>query len=269
MKDHCKIANRYNAGFSLVELSILLLAIGLLLGGILVGQNLIRSAEIRKIGVEYNHYKIAVQDFYNKYQGLPGDMSNATDFWGTDPDGCPGTEADSSLTEETCDGDEDGEVEPVHFTGWISAEQFRFWQQLENADMVSGVYTGVRASVNMQGAEIGTNVPDSTIAAAGWNIMNQQNWGSYYSLSEPRQVFHFGSETGTSTFGPAITPIEAASLDQKLDDGKPAYGLITTWDNTSTIVPNCVTGTNAATALYDAAYEDVACALIFEVGQSL
>ena len=43
-------------GFSLVELSIVLVILGLLTGGILAGQNLIRAAELRAVTTQINNF---------------------------------------------------------------------------------------------------------------------------------------------------------------------------------------------------------------------
>jgi len=40
---------KMKSGFTLIELSIVLVIIGLIVGGILVGQDLIRAAELRKL----------------------------------------------------------------------------------------------------------------------------------------------------------------------------------------------------------------------------
>ncbi|MBY6117485.1 prepilin-type N-terminal cleavage/methylation domain-containing protein [Mameliella alba] len=71
------------SGFSLVELSIVLVILGLLIGGVLTGQNLIRAAELRSVMTEFKTYQTAVMTFRDKYFALPRDMTNATDFfWG-------------------------------------------------------------------------------------------------------------------------------------------------------------------------------------------
>lgn len=43
-------------GFSLVELSIVLVILGLLVGGVLTGQSLIRAAELRSVSTEFQKY---------------------------------------------------------------------------------------------------------------------------------------------------------------------------------------------------------------------
>jgi prepilin-type N-terminal cleavage/methylation domain-containing protein len=68
-------------GFSLVELSIVLVILGLLVGGVLSGQNLIRASELRKYITLQNQYRTAISAFRDKYFALPGDMTNATAFW--------------------------------------------------------------------------------------------------------------------------------------------------------------------------------------------
>jgi hypothetical protein len=69
-------------GFSLVALSVVWVNLGLLTGGILTAQSLIRAAELRSITTDYNRFITASQTFRDKYFALPGDMRNATRFWG-------------------------------------------------------------------------------------------------------------------------------------------------------------------------------------------
>src|SRR6201999_103149 len=63
-------------GFTLIELSIVLVIIGLIVGGVLVGQDLIRAAEIRATLTQVEKFNTAVNTFYGKYGALPGDMNN-------------------------------------------------------------------------------------------------------------------------------------------------------------------------------------------------
>lgn len=97
-------------GFSLVELSIVLVILGLLTGGILAGQSLIRAAELRSVITTTDRYQAAVYSFRDKYFALPGDMRNATSFWGDQATG-PSACADAGITDGTpgtCNGNGDG-----------------------------------------------------------------------------------------------------------------------------------------------------------------
>jgi prepilin-type N-terminal cleavage/methylation domain-containing protein len=73
---------RNTRGFTLVELSIVLVILGLLAGGVLAGQGLIRAAELRSITTDQQRFLIAIRAFRDQYRSLPGDMPNATLVWG-------------------------------------------------------------------------------------------------------------------------------------------------------------------------------------------
>lgn len=60
-------------GFTLVELSIVLVIIGLLIGGLLVGQSLIESARFNRFIGQVSQYDSAISTFRAKYKSWPGD----------------------------------------------------------------------------------------------------------------------------------------------------------------------------------------------------
>jgi prepilin-type N-terminal cleavage/methylation domain-containing protein len=68
-KGVCRVSDR--RGFSLVELSIVLVILGLLTGGILTGQNLIRAAELRSAVTELQRHQASTQSFRDKYFAIP------------------------------------------------------------------------------------------------------------------------------------------------------------------------------------------------------
>jgi len=65
-------------GFTLIEMSIVLVIIGLIVGGILVGQDLIHAAEVPAQITQIEKYNQAVNTFRGKYGDLPGDRGPAT-----------------------------------------------------------------------------------------------------------------------------------------------------------------------------------------------
>src|SRR5262249_9059877 len=67
-------------GFTLVELSIVLVIIGLITGGILVGRDLIHAAEIRSTVAQEEKLNVAAQTFRTKYNCLAGDCADAATF---------------------------------------------------------------------------------------------------------------------------------------------------------------------------------------------
>jgi prepilin-type N-terminal cleavage/methylation domain-containing protein len=61
-------------GFTLIELSIVLVIIGLIVGGVLVGQDLINASHVLAQVAQITKYNTAVNTFQLKYGYLPGDI---------------------------------------------------------------------------------------------------------------------------------------------------------------------------------------------------
>jgi len=66
------------AGFTLVEIAIVLVIIGLLIGGVLKGQAMIENAKVKRVVKDADEIRAAVMTFYDKYGMYPGDESSAT-----------------------------------------------------------------------------------------------------------------------------------------------------------------------------------------------
>src|SRR5689334_4767071 len=71
------------AGFTLVEIAIVLVIIGLLLGGILKGQEMITQAKIKNVINDFNGVTAAVNSYQDRYRALPGDDATADTRWAT------------------------------------------------------------------------------------------------------------------------------------------------------------------------------------------
>ena len=259
-----RIMHCMKQAFSLVELSIVLVILGLLTGGILGGQSLIRAAELRSVGTEYSRFLTASLTFRDKYFALPGDMNNATAFWGAADSG-DGIGADctavASTGPATCNGDGDGTP-----NSGTSNERFRFWQHLANAGLLEGTYTGTAGAGGAEHHVPGSNAPRSKISSAGWSAdSNRLGFaGDAYLWSFPAGRYVFfkvgGATTTTETYGRTFKPEEVWNLDVKLDDAKPGQGRLWTrfWDE-CTLAAN-----NAGTAAdYDLTNASRDCAIYF------
>lgn len=260
-------------GFSLVELSIVLVILGLLTGGILAGQSLIRAAELRSISAEYQRYIAATQSFRDKYMAIPGDFKDATLFWGRVGGGtgnCANVETNSDTGLPTCNGDGNGIVNSG------THEMFRFWEHLAAAGLIEGSYTGIRGT----GATgpwyhlIGENCPQSKMSNAGWSAVNRgtQLASSGFFDGNYGNSLQFGgqgdsnSETGASL----LQPEELWNIDTKMDDGRPAIGKIAVRTRTGCAI--AANGAALTTSAADAAKVDAnynltsttkACSVIF------
>lgn len=251
-------------GFSLVELSIVLVILGLLVGGILSGQSLIRASELRSVSTEYQKYATAIGTFRDKYFGLPGDLNNADTIWTT-----------------VGKGDGDG---VINLTATANTNEVSlFWLHLSNAGLIEGSYTNVAAaSVTACGTMTpGTNNPKAKISFGGWNVLGlgtvtDASAGNliYYNSSYGNALLLGGGTTcGTATAMAGIVKSEEAwNIDTKIDDGKPDTGSMLVFESQGAATPNGC-GDVAANAVgptgvdYDLANPSkTACAMIFKTG---
>ncbi|PZP87239.1 MAG: hypothetical protein DI582_00260 [Azospirillum brasilense] len=224
-------------GFSLVELSIVLVILGLLTGGILGGQALIRAAELRAVPTELSRYQTASQTFRDKYFAMPGDMANATSFWGKDAAACNG-HTGSAGTPGTCNGDGNGRLSYAAGGSGATGEYYQFWKQLALAGLIEGTYTGI-AGPNGGGTGgidhvVGTNAPASKLATAGWSVIYDPTGSSMYNGTmypmDYGNAFQIGAQAATTyPHNTIIKPEEAWNIDTKMDDGVPNQGKVVAW----------------------------------------
>jgi prepilin-type N-terminal cleavage/methylation domain-containing protein len=250
------------SGFTLIELSIVLVIVGLLVGGVLSGHHLIRVAELRGLLSEVGQYEASVNAFRLKYDCLPGDCINAAD-----------------LLPDADNGNGDGII--VGGTTWSTAvnsssEGFGFWQQLASAGLVSGTYE--YTDVFMPGLDcprsLGSTCPFVVhssytafhMAIGGWQF--GQAHGA--NVLPARHLIQYGNaEYSPSMRNPrgALNGQDLISLDIKADDGRPYSGIVQTlWGyNTPTdfgIYNPCLTDTGSDPS-YQIAYEARDCPVYF------
>jgi prepilin-type N-terminal cleavage/methylation domain-containing protein len=253
----------HRSAFSLVELSIVLVILGLLVGGVLSGQSLIRSAELRSITSEYQRYAAATGTFRDKYFALPGDMSNASSFWGG-----------------AGNGDGNGQINNTATAG--TNEISTFWMHLSSAAMIEGSYTNIAYGA----MTAGTHNPRAKMNNGAWNVIGLGSVTvagvqSYTNSTGPAastffsgnygNAFTFGSGTSAILPGTILRPEEAWNIDTKMDDGRPDIGSVTTLESQgATAGTGCSsldTSTSAlAASTFSLANGTQLCSMVFKSG---
>lgn len=255
------MSNTRTLGFSLVELSIVLVILGLLVGGVLAGQSLIRASELRAVGEEYTRWRTATMAFKDKYFALPGDMANATAIWGKDATYC-NAHTGTATANGTCNGNADG-VMNNWGGGSTAGEVFAYWKQLSLAGLIEGTYSGIAGTGGGLHTVFGENAPRSRLSKGGWGLQWLSaspgdsatfagNYGNFYT---------FGAEfASTVPLARVLKAEEAWNIDTKLDDGMPNTGNITARDRYA-----CASSTSATdtAATYRVSDSGINCTLYF------
>lgn len=219
-----------NCGFTLIELSMVLVIIGLISGGILVGRELFHAAEIRATIRQVEDFNAAVNTFKGKYNCLPGDCANAGNFFdpATDGDGngligCPAE--DTSL----CGGP------PFPDTTEI-AEYVNFWYHLSSAGLISYSVKPYDSSFATQFAGLPYSPPakikprDQSFAPAGATFGWVVRGNIKYLEILPAHNFTLSYYVPSPSVEYGYYPVfDVYSIDRKLDDGLPYTGSVVAW----------------------------------------
>lgn len=217
-------------GFSLVELSIVLVILGLLVGGVLSGQALIRASELRAVTTEFNRYVAATQAFRDKYFAIPGDMANATEFWGRSSAtaDCVTNSGAAVGGLGTCDGDGDGGIElpAALYNPNQSGENFQYWRQMQLAGMIEGNVSGTTGAGTISSPSPETFQPSKLGSNAYWVIGS--NTVAWFGAIYPSYVTGQNTLSLGGPFSGGLRWIffqeEMWNIDTKMDDGIPMLG---------------------------------------------
>jgi prepilin-type N-terminal cleavage/methylation domain-containing protein len=248
------------AGFTLIELSIVLVIIGLIVGGVLVGQDLIRAAEVRATVGQYEKYNASVNTFRVKYNGLPGDLSQYQ----------AGGYGLFQLTNAATygQGDGNGLIEGGSANSVLAiGETLAFWRHMSDAALIDGSFLCAACTPTIVAATGALSVLATEANMDSVSPSAKMGRGNHFIVypNEGRNYYHIGKFTGTNAFGSyahgaAITPQEAFSIDQKVDDGKPRSGIVVARDN-GTATPGVPSFTLMTIAAQTGANNTVRCVL--------
>jgi prepilin-type N-terminal cleavage/methylation domain-containing protein len=251
-------------GFTLIELSIVMVIIGLVIGGVLVGQDLIRGAEVRSLISQIDKYSAGINAFRLKYNSLPGDFNQSNLYINSacvagNGDGLIGSVAGPSTVVGATTGP------AITLAATVpTAEHVEFWRQLSLLNLIEGSFTGAATST------LGVTMP--------YTKTNKGGVFAYGNTGDSVNYYHIGlANTGTTsvTSAAALSADDARNIDAKMDDGMPGTGIIgarggTTIDSAPSAVATlgtaagCVIGAGSAylaTSTYNTAVTGLLCQL--------
>lgn len=227
-------------GFTLIELSIVLVIIGLIVGGVLVGRDLINSAGVRAQLSQIEKYNQAANTFRVKYSYLPGDIPdpNAQQF-GFAARGAYAGQGDGNGLLEGVWANAAASNQPYYVAG---GENGMFWVDLSVARLIDGTFstatpigfpsisgTAIPLYFPMAklGAYRGTAYPViHTMGGAGVNFFSHRSVGSLsgsFVITNPQTI---------------LTPSQAFAIDTKMDDGLPIMGSVMALSYTASSTTN-------------------------------
>ncbi len=199
-----KVDIKRKQGFTLIELSIVLVIISLVVGGVIGGKSLIRSAELNSVVTDFTKYTTAYNNFLLQFDGVPGDFSEAESYW-------PGLTTNGN-------GSHYIGKPPSGGAPRIFEERHYAWQHLVLAEMINGSYSGQGESGGYSGSVSGLNAPTSSIKGGGF-VLSSEHAGTYYTN-------HLQFQKLSPSNNGILMAKEGRIIDRKMDDGTPHSGRI-------------------------------------------
>lgn len=125
---------RQQQGYSLIELSMVLVIVGLLVSGLMKGNELIVQARLRNIASGFESLPQAVLSYQERYRALPGDDPLAQGRW-------PSNASNGDGNRVICGAYHGGTGGSACAGGTVESSQL--WLHLRQAGLISGSGTGM------------------------------------------------------------------------------------------------------------------------------
>jgi prepilin-type N-terminal cleavage/methylation domain-containing protein len=204
-------------GFTLVELSIVMIIIGLLIGGVFGGMRLVENAQVSKTIQDIKSIESATLTFRDTYGRLPGDLRNpSTRLPNCTTVPCATGGNGNRRIENTSGGSSDWS-EPITAT----MEKFTFWHHLQASNLLHLDYS------NTTSLEFGEGQPIGPFS--GYRIFEYtgDSWGCVNNRVNATILSFTNIASGDMQIQ-SLTPIcrEISSMDRKIDDGRPLNGKV-------------------------------------------
>ncbi len=242
-------------GFTLIELSIVLVIIGLVVGGVLVGRDLIKAAEIRAQISQIEKYNTAVHTFKLKYNGIPGDLSyTVAGSYGFVNDHC-----DGAIGARDGNGILESYPPPYDLDQFFGGPAL-FWEDLSYSGLIKETFPANGGAIQTCWYVVNSVLTlDSGLLYVGNFIPTAAiNGGNFIHVYAINGINYFGLSGVTGTQPPnqwvmqstrKLAVITAYNIDTKIDDGFPLTGIVTTkyLSNSRTIISSPNSATDSTT----------------------
>jgi prepilin-type N-terminal cleavage/methylation domain-containing protein len=214
------------AGFTLVELAIVMIIIGLLIAGVLKGQALIGNAKVTAQVAQVKSIDAATSTFKDMYSALPGDITN------------PAARLPNCLVAPCATvGNGDGSITPVPGAAVaVGNEAADYFVHLNAADLITGInpvavppmaWGGqVPAGKINGGIDVGST-PGNVLLASGAEAAANTVGGIYLYL-------HATPGTAAVAADAPFSANEAQRIDTKIDDGIATSGNVSAFGTAAT-----------------------------------
>lgn len=196
------------SGFTLVELSIVLLIIGLLVGGVLQGQEMIESARVSSTAQDMKAIEAAMNNFEDKYAGIPGDIQDPADRLPNCANRC-------DFTTNTGDGQIDQGAGVAN-----TAAGTAVWAQMAAGDVLSGPAADADSDDNIGESAPAADIGGGFLAGYGNGTDNREDNQHYIWIAQDLATAMGAGDNGV------MTAAQAGQIDRKLDDGHSRRGSV-------------------------------------------